>query len=56
MDLGNLPMQTEQDGASQAGPGLNQQPGAASQTNMFGQDVYMGVSIFEKSSDTLTNS
>ncbi|USP76860.1 hypothetical protein yc1106_04134 [Curvularia clavata] len=38
MDLGNIPMQTEQNGAPEAG----QQPGTAGPTNMFGQDVYMG--------------
>lgn len=45
MDVGNLPMQSEQSGAPQAGQALNQQPGVAGQTSMFGQDVYMGVSI-----------
>ncbi|KAJ5059272.1 hypothetical protein J3E74DRAFT_465866 [Bipolaris maydis] len=41
MDLGNMPMQTEQNGAPSTGQTLNQQS-TASQTNMFAQDVYMG--------------
>jgi hypothetical protein len=47
MDLGNMPMQTEQNGAPPTGQTLNQQSTAAGQTNMFAQDVYMGVSITE---------
>lgn len=47
MDLGNMPMQTEQNGAPPTGQTLNQQSIAAGQTNMFAQDVYMGVSITE---------
>ena len=44
MDLGNMPMQTEQSGMPATGQAPNQQPTQGSRTSMFGQDVYMGVS------------
>jgi hypothetical protein len=42
MDLGNMPMQTEQNGMPATGQASNQQPAQGSRANMFGQDVYMG--------------
>jgi len=43
MDLGNMPMQTEQNGMPATGQTPNQQPIQGNRANMFGQDVYMGV-------------
>jgi hypothetical protein len=44
MDLGSMPMQTEQNGMPATAPAQNQQPIQGNRANMFGQDVYMGVS------------
>jgi len=45
MDLSNMPMQTEQAGMPATGQAPNQQPAQGPRTNVFGHDVYMGVSI-----------
>ncbi|KAL6168193.1 hypothetical protein ACJQWK_05850 [Exserohilum turcicum] len=42
MDLGSIPMQTEQNGLPQTGPVVHQPSAPTGHTSMFGQDVYMG--------------
>ncbi|KAI4648555.1 uncharacterized protein J4E78_008618 [Alternaria triticimaculans] len=42
MDLGSMPMQTEQNGMPATGQTPSQQPIQGNRANMFGQDVYMG--------------
>lgn len=59
MDMSGMPMQAEQNavpanGVPQAGQSLNQQS-AGGQPSMFGQDVYMSVSI-SKAVDTIPDS